>query len=220
MRIVKLDTIIRACGFVCLFAFGTPALANEATKDSPPCPDGQSRAIVEVIESPAVIKDIYGKVQAIKTAGWSERVTPSVTKWIDIPENYVRPETVKINSVYRNKARYVPQYERYVFRKQSHDIVIHIDGRTDRRRVPTIWTQRVTYAIDPTTVTEKTTVTEIPYDPEKAEKNGKLRVIVTGPLTEGQSYSELDERDAIIGQERTPAKIRQEWGECVSKAPD
>ena len=47
------------------------------------------------------------------------------------------------------------------------------------------------------------------------EKDGKLLIIVQGPISEeGAGYAQLEEIDAIVGQERNPARIRQKWGDC------
>lgn len=95
------------------------------------------------------------------------------------------------------------------------DMSLNTFQQIDRRRVPPIWSQRVTYVLDQSTVKESTRVTEKPYDPEAWEKDGKLLIIVQGPISEeGAGYAQLEEIDAIVGQERNPARIRQKWGDC------
>ena len=186
-----------------------PAVADEGPQDLFACPIGQTRAIIEVIETPAIIKDVYGKVEELKSSGISKRVTPSVTKWVDIPKDYVRPETIQIITTYTNEALYVPQYETYIFRESSYDEVHLLNGQIDRRTVPTIYTQRVTYALDPSTVKEKTKVTVTPYDPKINEKDGKLLIVVSGPKHKSLNTTFHHETKGIVKQERTPARIRQ-----------
>jgi len=214
-----LRPLFRTYGTVCLFAFATPAFSGEVPQNLPTCPKGQSRPIVEEIVTPAIIKDIYGKVEDVILAGSGERHIPTITKWVEMPEDYVRPKTVKLTTTHRTRALYVPSYEPYEFRKQSHDIVILINGDIDRRGVPAIWTQRVTYSLDPATVIETVIKeTERPYNPEEYEKNGKLRVVVSEPYVEQMQNAGVRKFDAIIRQDRTPAHIRQKWGDCEVKS--
>lgn len=202
------------------FGWGTPAIAGDVKQDLSECPKGQIRTVVEVIETPAIIKDIYGKVETISSAGSAERFVPAVTKWIDIPKDYIRPKTIKSVLIRRTRAQYTPKYEPYIFRKQSHDIIHLLNGTVERRRVPAIWTQRISYTLDPSTIRETREETERSYDPEVMEKNGKLNVVVS-PASGGQiQNSRLIQRDAIVSQERVPAKIRQHWGNCKAAAPE
>jgi len=211
----NLGAMFRTYGTGCLFAFATPAFSEEIPLDLPLCPTGQSRPIIEEIINPAIIKDIYGRVEEVISAGSSERHIPTITKWIDIPDDYVRPKTVKITKTYKTRALYVPNYKRYEFRKQSYDIVTLINGDIDRRRVPAIWTQRVTYSLDPETIIESVVKeTEHPYNPEEYEKNGKLLVVVRQPYIEQLQNAQIRELEAIVRQERRPAHIRQKWGNC------
>jgi len=213
----KLRTMFRIYGIGCLLALSTPAFSGEMPRNLPSCPTGQSRPIIEVIETPAIIKDIYGKVEELRSTGISERVTPSVTKWVDIPKDYVRPETIKIITTYANEALYVPQYETYIFRESSYDEVHLVNGQIDRRKVPTIYSQRVKYVLDPSTVGEKTKLTETPYDSQINEKDGKLLIIVSGPKHQILNTTFKHEINGIVRQERTPARIRQMWGDCETK---
>jgi len=214
----NLQTIFWTCGTACLLAFATSAFSEESPQNLPSCPTGQSRPIIEEIVKPAIIKDVYGKVEKVDSAGSEERHIPTITTWIDMPTDYVRPKSVKLKTTYKTRALYVPNYERYEFRKQSHDIVTSVNGDIDRREVPAIWTQRVTYSLDPATVIETVIEeTERPYNPEEYEKNGKLLVVVRQPYIEQSQNAFVREFEAIVRQERTPARIRQKWGDCEVK---
>ena len=179
------------------------------------CPADQVREVKEIVVKPSIIEDVYGQVETIASNSSRERRTPAITKWVDIPENYVRPETVTSTFLYKFAPTYKPVYERHLFREASYNLVTDIEGKVSKSRVPAIWIYRPKYVIDPASASSRVETKTFPYDPAVMEKNGKLVQIIEPPSIELLNSSWIRKLTEITHQTRTPAVIKQVWGDCI-----
>jgi len=207
---VQLSTMIRLA--ISIFFILGCVPADSVAEDA--CPTGQVREIVEIVVKPAIIHDVYGEIEILKSNSTRERVTPSKIEWVDMPENYVRPESFTHEKIYKFAASYKPTYEPYVFRKQSADELIKMDGTKDTKHIPSIWAQKITYSLAPESASSRVESETIPYDPSEMEKDGKVLRVITPPEIELLNATHLLKERGIISQTRTPAVLKEVLGDC------
>ena len=188
--------------------------AHAAANDA--CPAGQVRETIEVVVTPAIVTDIHGEMQTLKSAVTRERVVPIIFEWVDKPKDYVRPENFTYQMRIGSDPTYKPIYESYVFREASFDKIVRLDGTRDIIYLPPIQGKKVTYAIDPNSATSKIETVSVPYDPATMEKDGKLKRVANIPERVWLNNSWLGKAYGPVMQTRTPALLKEVLGDCAA----
>jgi len=198
------------------------------------CQSGYEKEILQRIVQPAKYIDIFSEIDEV-FQGTEILTIPPSWKWIDKPENFIRPETVTVEHYEIGVSFWASSEVEATFQPASHDVITRIDGTKSQRKVPAITKSKtVRHKLFENAYTKSSY--ETAFDMATMETPTQIRVIDRPAITMprdtkyvpkflAETYGiepkpipsvkiQLDP-PRVVARRRMPAEIEEYYGDCV-----